>query len=103
MLLPNFNVRSSGGASLGLVPDCSGARRGGLELVNQISGKMSRFDWTCAKERHGEQKLVWSPKPLVPVVPEGREASFRACFWAQTRLGRVVLIRVWVKVGQDET
>lgn len=81
-VLPSFNVRSSGGASSGLAPDVWGARRGGLELVNKISGKMSWFDWNWASERHGEQKVVWSPKPVVPVVPVvpvGRGPGFRAC------------------------
>ena len=54
VLLPSFKVRSSGGASSGWAPDFSGARRSGLELVNEISAKMSRFDWTCASDRHCE-------------------------------------------------
>lgn len=53
-VLPSFKVRSSGGASSGWAPDFSGARRSGLELVNEISAKMSRFDWTCASDRHCE-------------------------------------------------
>lgn len=70
--------------------------------MNQISGKMSRFDWTCASERHGEQKLVWSPKPVVLVR---RGPGFRVCVWARTRLGKILLIRESVKilVGEDET
>lgn len=47
ILFPSFKVRSSGGGtSLGLMPPSSGTRRGGLELVNQISEKTSRSDRT---------------------------------------------------------
>ena len=70
--------------------------------MNQISGKMLRFDWTWASERHGEPKLVWSPKPVVLV---GRGPGFRVCVWAPTRVGKILLIRERVKVlvGEDET
>ena len=47
ILFPSFKVRSSGGGtSLGLMPPSSGARRDGLELVNQSSEKTSRSDRT---------------------------------------------------------
>lgn len=65
--------------------------------MNQISGKISRFDWTCASERHGEQKVVRSPKPV------GRCPGFKAYLSAQTNLGKALLIRVIVKVARDET
>ena len=59
---------------------------------------MSRFDWTCASERHGEQEVVRSPKPVSP-EPLGRCPGFRA-FVARKRLGKVVLIGVIDKNGQ---
>lgn len=67
--------------------------------MNQISGMISRFDRTCASERHGEQKVEWRPKLVVTV---GRDPGFRACFWARTRLVKVLVIRVMVKIVQDE-
>ncbi len=57
-LFPSLRVRSSGGLPLSL-PTSSGVRRG-LELVNHISRKISRPDWTWASERHGEKKVVRS-------------------------------------------
>ena len=57
VLFPSFRVRSSGGGWLGeglvSLSLLSGARRGGLELVNQISGKTSRSERTWARARHG--------------------------------------------------
>ena len=55
--------------------------------MKEKSGKMSRFDWTWASERRGEQK-VGSPEPT------GRWLGFKACFSAETRLRKVLLIRL---------
>ena len=59
MLLPNFNVRSSGGAFGAFNSGVSGALWSGAELVNQISGKTSRSGRTCAKERKGIAAIAW--------------------------------------------
>lgn len=40
-LFPSFKVRSSGGVASDLCPHSSGVRRGGLELVNQTSGRVA--------------------------------------------------------------
>lgn len=56
VLFPSLRVRSSGG---GVSGHCGGERLGGLELVNQISGKTSRLAWTWARERHGEMRGWW--------------------------------------------
>lgn len=59
VLLPSFRVRSSGGGPLVLCEISAGARKGGLELVNHISGKISRVVCNWARERHGERIGGW--------------------------------------------
>ena len=60
VLLPSFKVLSSGGltSEFGRGPCSSGTRHGGLELVNQTSGKASPLHLTCARLRLGEKKVV---------------------------------------------
>ena len=58
VLLPNFSVRSSGGASRSLKSGGLGAIWSGIELVNHTSGKTSRSGRTWARERHGVRMEV---------------------------------------------
>lgn len=67
--------------------------------MSQSSGRMLRFDWTCASERHRKQEVVRRPKPGSP-EPVRRYPEFRAYFLARTRLGKVVLIRVIINTRQ---
>lgn len=55
LLLPSFSVRSSGGEVSASSSKLAGGRREGHELVNHISGNISRFGWTWASERCGEK------------------------------------------------
>ena len=102
VLFPSFRVRSSGGGwSLGEGAVSlsflllSGARRGGVELVNQISGKRERSVRTWARARHGMRGVGvgggWWLKLGV------KAGGFKPCFGKRTRCRRdVFLIRMMV-------
>lgn len=51
VLLPSFNVRSSGAWREGPLPFSIEARRVGLKLVNHMCGKISWSERTCARHR----------------------------------------------------
>ena len=53
--------------------------------MKENSGKMSGFDWTCASERRGEEKMGSRE-------PTGR--CFKALFVAERRVRKVLLIRL---------
>lgn len=108
VLFPSFSVRSSGGGWLGegLVSlSLSGARRGGLELVNQISGKTSRSERTCARARHGMSGVGVGVGCWLRCLKLGAKAcGFKPCLGARTRCRRdVFLIRMMVTVACGKT
>ena len=104
VLFPSLSVRSSGGGWLweGLVPfSLSGERRGGLLLVNQISGKTSRSERTWARARRGMRGVgCW-----LRCLKFGAKArGFRPYLGARTRCRRdVFLIRMMVTLACGKT
>lgn len=84
LLLPSFSVRSSGGEASASSSKLAGGRREGHELVNQISGNISRFGWTWASERCGEK-----------VVRRERNAVAARSRWmwdVRTKFDRAILL-----------
>ena len=101
VLFPSFKVRSSGGGwslgeglvSLSLL---SGKRRGGVELVNQISGKRERSGRTWARARHGMRGVDVGGGCWLRWLKLGaRACGFKPCLGKRTRCRRdVFLIRI---------
>ena len=97
VLVPSFKVRSSGGGWSSWEGEGEGEdswRRGGVELVNQISGKRERSVRTWARARHGIRGVGVGNGRCLKLGAKACCGGFKPCLGTRRRGRRdVFLIR----------